>query len=149
MIPASGVKLSKYKKIKKSSNKKEFNILFVGRLIKSKGVFDLISIFKKLKIKNKKLLIIGKEDRFSPEGVNINKLIKGNKNISHIKESNKLEKYYNNADIFLFPSYSEGMPTVVMEAFACSFALFYLCGTLVVMTLLLTTRLDINVNFMM
>ena len=34
MIPASGVKLSKYKKIKKSSNKKEFNILFVGRLIK-------------------------------------------------------------------------------------------------------------------
>ena len=41
--------------------------------------------------------------RFSPEGVNINKLI-GNKNISHIKESNKLEKYYNNAN-FLFPSY--------------------------------------------
>ena len=124
MIPASGVKLSKYKKIKKSSNKKEFNILFVGRLIKSKGVFDLISIFKKLKIKNKKLLIIGKEDRFSPEGVNINKLIKGNKNISHIKESNKLEKYYNNADIFLFPSYSEGMPTVVMEAFACGLPCF-------------------------
>ena len=125
IIPASGVNLSKYKKKKKKFNNiNKFNILFVGRLIKSKGIFDLIEIFNKLNIKTKKLLIIGKEDKFSPESVNIDKLINKNKNISHIKESTKLENYYNNSDIFLFPSYSEGMPTVIMEAFACGLPCF-------------------------
>ena len=118
LIPASGINKKKYKKIK-TKKSKFFNILFIGRLIKSKGVLDLLYVFKSLSIKNKKLLIIGKEDKFSPEGINISSLIKYEKNIKHIESSNNLEKYYNNADIFLFPSYSEGMPTVVMEAFSC------------------------------
>ncbi len=124
IIPASGVNLSKYKKKKRINKNKKFTILFVGRLIKSKGIFELISIFNKLNIQNKKLQIIGKEDKFSPESVNIEKLIKNNENIFHINESHKLEYFYNNSDIFLFPSYSEGMPTVIMEAFACGLPCF-------------------------
>ena len=124
LIPASGINRNKYKKIKLNKKNNEFLFLFVGRLIKSKGIIDLIYIFNKLKIRNKKLLIIGKEDRFSPEGININSLIKNNKMIDHIKESNYLQKYYNKANIFLFPSYSEGMPTVVMEAFSCGLPCF-------------------------
>ena len=118
LIPASGINKNKYKK-KKRKKSKYFNILFIGRLIKSKGIFDLLYIFRGLRIKNKKLTIIGKEDKFSPEGIDISKLIKNEKNIKHIKFSDNLENYYNNSDIFLFPSYSEGMPTVVMEAFSC------------------------------
>ena len=124
LIPASGINRNKYKKIKLNKKNNKFLFLFVGRLIKSKGIIDLIYIFNKLKIRNKKLLIIGKEDRFSPEGININSLIKNNKMIDHIKESNYLQKYYNKANIFLFPSYSEGMPTVVMEAFSCGLPCF-------------------------
>jgi len=124
LIPASGINRNKYKKIKLNKKNNEFLFLFVGRLIKSKGIIDLIYIFNKLKIRNKKLLIIGKEDRFSPEGININSLIKNNKMIDHIKVSNYLQKYYNKASIFLFPSYSEGMPTVVMEAFSCGLPCF-------------------------
>ena len=50
--------------------------------------------------------------------------------------------------IFFVSSYSEGMPTVVMEHLpvVCHVLLMQY---LVVMTLLLTIRLDINVNFMM
>lgn len=124
LIPASGIIKKKYKKIKLYKKKNEVLFLFVGRLIKSKGIQDLIYIFNKLKIINKKLLIIGDEDRFSPEAIKIKNLIKNNKNIQHIKQSNNLEKYYNKADIFLFPSYSEGMPTVVMEAFSCGLPCF-------------------------
>ena len=120
MVPASGIDNKKYKKIIKfKKNKKETTFLFVGRLIKSKGILDLIYIFNKLKIKKKKLLLIGKEDKFSPEKVEIKDLIKKNNKIKHINESNNLEYYYNISDLFLFPSYSEGMPTVVMESFAC------------------------------
>ena len=50
--------------------------------------------------------------------------MKNNKNIQHIKESNNLEYFYHISDIFLFPSYSEGMPTVVMEAFSCGLPCF-------------------------
>jgi glycosyltransferase involved in cell wall biosynthesis len=124
LIPASGVNKKKYFEFKKKSKSKFFKILFVGRLIKSKGIFDLFSIFEKLNIKNKKLIIIGKKDIYSPEGIEINKLLNTKKNITHIKESGNLNKYYNNSDIFLFPSYSEGMPTVVMEAFCCGLPCF-------------------------
>ena len=120
LVYASGIDKKKYRKIKKlKKNISEIKFLFVGRLIKSKGILDLIYVFKKLKIKNKKLILIGKKDQFSPEMIDIKGLIKNNKNILHIKESNNLEYFYNISDIFLFPSYSEGMPTVVMEAFSC------------------------------
>ena len=119
LVYASGIDKKKYKKLNKlKKNTSETKFLFVGRLIKSKGILDLIYVFNKLKIKNKKLILIGKEDKFSPEKIEVKSLIK-NKNIKHIKESNNLEYFYNISDIFLFPSYSEGMPTVVMEAFSC------------------------------
>ncbi len=124
LVPASGVNLQRYKKFKKLKKSDYFRILFIGRLIKSKGVVDLIQIFNGLNIKNKKLIIIGKEDKFSPESVNLQPMIKGNKKITYIEHSDKLENFYNNSDIFLFPSYSEGMPTVVMEAFACGLPCF-------------------------
>ena len=124
LIPASGINKNKYKKKKLYKKKNEILFLFIGRLIKSKGINDLIYIFNKLKITNKKLLIIGNEDKFSLEKIEVKNLIKNNKNIQHIKESNNLEYFYNISDIFLFPSYSEGMPTVVMEAFSCGLPCF-------------------------
>ncbi len=92
-----------------------FNILFLGRIIKEKGVLDLIKIFKLLNIKNKKLIFIGDIDRagFSQE---LNKNIFNYPNIiflGHIKDP---EEYYNLADLFILPSYTEGMPTTLMEA---------------------------------
>ena len=123
LFPASGINRNKYKK-KKKKKSKLFKILFIGRLIKSKGIFDLFYIFERLKIKNKKLIIIGKEDKFSPEGVNIKEIVKNTKNITHIESSNSLERFYNDSNIFLFPSFSEGMPTVVMEAFSCGLPCF-------------------------
>ncbi len=92
-----------------------FNILFLGRIIKEKGVLDLIKIFKLLNIKNKKLIFIGDVDKsgFSRE---INKSIFNYPNIiflGHIKDP---EDLYNLADLFILPSYTEGMPTTLMEA---------------------------------
>ncbi len=92
-----------------------FNILFLGRIIKEKGVIDLIKIFKLLKIKNKKLIFIGDIDR-SGFSQNINKKIFNYPNIiflGHIKDA---ENYYDLANLFILPSYTEGMPTTLMEA---------------------------------
>ncbi len=95
----------------KSIEIKNFKLLYVGRLKVEKGVYSLSNL-----IKNKKdisLTIIGAE-----------KEILYNINQSNIKilpnQSSKLKliKYYDDHNIFVLPSYTEGHPMVVLEALA-------------------------------
>ena len=79
----------------------------------SKGADSLIEVFERMKKEclNVKLLLIGDDE------IGIHK----NESIIHcgLVKREKLPKYYNAMDIFLFPSRSEGAPKVVMEACAC------------------------------
>jgi len=89
-------------------------ITYVGRLIQAKGVQDLIKAFKEIKNKNLELQIIGsgnyekKLKQISKSDQRIKFL--GQKNLSEIK------KILAKTDIFVNPSYSEGLPTSVLEA---------------------------------
>ena len=89
---------------------KSFKLLYVGRLKIEKGIYALADL-----IKNKR-------------GVDLN-IITAEKNSSHkINQSNikikftnnkaKLIKYYDEHNIFILPSYTEGHPMVVLEALA-------------------------------
>ena len=65
------LELQKKKKFKKNfisqkyNLKETFNILFIGRLIEEKNFEIAIKIFKKLNIKNKRLIIVGDFDELS------------------------------------------------------------------------------------
>jgi glycosyltransferase involved in cell wall biosynthesis len=94
-------------------------ITFVGRLIYAKGVQDLISVFPKIGdiAPHAKLLIVGDgpyratlEDlaHRSTRGYDI--LLLGQKNQAELTE------ILSATDVFVNPSYSEGLPTSVMEA---------------------------------
>jgi glycosyltransferase involved in cell wall biosynthesis len=96
-------------------------ITFVGRLIYAKGVQDLISAFPMIKeaVPNIKLLIVGDgpyrcQLEKQAVGTGCDKDIKllGSKNQDQIIEVLSV------TDIFVNPSYSEGLPTSVMEAAA-------------------------------
>lgn len=97
-------------------------IAFIGRLIEAKGVQDLITAFKEVKNKAKvKLLIVG-------SGNYKNQLMKiavEDKDILFLGEKNEEEivDLLNITDIFVNPSYSEGLPTSVLEAAACGCAI--------------------------
>jgi glycosyltransferase involved in cell wall biosynthesis len=95
----------------KSIEVKNFKLLYVGRLKIEKGIFSLLSL-----IKNKKdisLTVVGAEKEVS------NYSNQSNVKILKTQSSKlKLIKYYDDHNIFILPSYTEGHPMVVLEALA-------------------------------
>ena len=99
--------------LKKQKNQeiKNFKLLYVGRIRVEKGIYSLASL-----IKNKRdisLTIVGAEKNTSY------KINQSNINIQ-LTQSNKarLIKYYDDHDIFVLPSFTEGHPMVLLEALA-------------------------------
>ena len=104
--------------------KKDIDILFVGRLIKIKGIDELIKSLNKIKYKFK-AVIIGD----GPEKMNILNLINNKRLsesvglISNITDNN-LVSYYNRAKIVVLPSFAkEGMVLTMLEAASCECAI--------------------------
>jgi glycosyltransferase involved in cell wall biosynthesis len=94
-------------------------ITFVGRLIYAKGVQDLITAFSKIKdtALDTKLLIVGE----GPYRANLEHLAQQTGCASSIlflgqKNQDEVIDILSATDIFVNPSYSEGLPTSVMEA---------------------------------
>lgn len=94
----------------------DFIFLYLGRINKDKGIFDIIKAFKKIQVFHKTFLIL-----VGPvENKNIKVLIKNNKKIIHIGKTITPEKWYSIADIFCLPSYREGFGSVIIEAGSCN-----------------------------
>ena len=100
---------------------KVFEILCVGRLVPAKGQHVLIQAVARLAKKEEPvfLRLVGDgPDRESLQeqaeslGVRDRVLLEGPVNQDHIQE------YYRRADVFVLPSFAEGIPIVLMEAMA-------------------------------
>ena len=95
----------------KNTELRNFKLLYVGRFKVEKGIFSLIDL-----IKNKKdisLTIVGAEKGASH---NLNQ-----SNVKIFQQQNnklKLIKYYDDNNIFILPSFTEGHPMVLLEALA-------------------------------
>lgn len=116
------IKTGKLKLLKESLNFNDnyFTVGFCGRLVKDKGIIELVEAFDYLKLKNNRklqLLLVGDfEERDSIPNFVINK-IKNNKNIIVTGFITKdIQYYYSLMDLFILPSSREGFPTSVLEA---------------------------------
>ncbi|WP_223560014.1 glycosyltransferase family 4 protein [Chryseobacterium lathyri] len=99
-------------------DEKDFVIGYVGRLVKDKGINELIEAWQILKLKyaNLKLLLVGPiEDRDSISEES-KKTIENDPLIIHTGFVLNAAPYFNLMDIFVLPTYREGFPTVSLEA---------------------------------
>lgn len=99
-------------------------ICFVGRLVKEKGIFDLLEGFNRLKQDNIKLIVIGGMFQGDRDNETVNKIneFKSNKNIIFTGTRNDINNLLYISDIFCLPSYREGMPRSIIEAMAMNCA---------------------------
>lgn len=102
------------KKVGWSNN---FSVLFIGRLVKEKGIVELLEAVELIP-KEIKVYIIG--DGLLKEYVK--QMAKTKPNLLFLGQvSNELTPlYYNAADVVIVPSYEETLGRVNMEALACS-----------------------------
>ena len=108
------------------ANKKEIGIqeqdfvfIFVGRIVKDKGINELIQAFVQIneEFKNTKLLLVGTfEADLDPIKPQNFKLIKENNNIIEVGYVNDVRPYFLMSNALVFPSYREGFPNVVLQA---------------------------------
>ncbi len=101
-------------------------LLFVGRIVKEKGIYEVVEAFDQIKDLHKvTLIIVGDGDQFE----NIKTLIKA-KNISRqviltgfIPEKNVVA-FYANGDILVFPTYAnEGFPMALFNSVAAGMSI--------------------------
>lgn len=113
----SGVDLQKF--YNKSFSKKK-NILFCGRILKTKGVLDFIEASKILKndLKEWRFLIAGPLDYKNPDSIDKKFLKIKTKfsNVQFIGYHENVKNLYKNCQIYCLPSYSEGLSKTLLEA---------------------------------
>jgi len=106
-------------------NTKDTVFVFIGRIVKDKGMNELMHTFAKLNsdCPNTKLLLVGPyEDHLNPLLPETYDLIKNHESITHVGYQKDVRPYFAISDILAFPSYREGFPNVVMQAGAMGLA---------------------------
>ena len=97
-----------------------FTFLFVGRIVKDKGVNEMCWSMDRLSgFAPVRLVLIGPcEDDLDPISHASKKIIEDNAVIEYVGEKygDELLAYYASADCFVLPSYREGFPNTVLEA---------------------------------
>ncbi|MCT4593950.1 MAG: glycosyltransferase family 4 protein [Anaeromicrobium sp.] len=131
-INGVGINIEKFSPDKIDSNvREEFNIKekhivigFIGRIVKEKGILDLVKAYGKIQNEygNTKLLIVGPDnlnERDNNTREEIDKLIKHHdikESVIFIGYRDDIPEILKGMDIFVLPSYREGMPVSLLEA---------------------------------
>lgn len=99
-----------------------FVIGYTGRLVKDKGIIDLVDAFNIVKEQcpNARLLLVGMLEERDALPQSLVDTLNSDKSIIMVGyvDNTRMPLYYSLMDIFVLPSYREGFPTSVLEASA-------------------------------
>ena len=112
-----------YLKTQYKIQQNDFVFVFIGRLVKDKGVNELVKSFSNLNKKEPhiKLFLLGDfEPEFGPLEDDTLAEIKINENIIYVGFQTDVRPFLQVANVFVFPSYREGFPNAVLQACSMS-----------------------------
>ncbi len=96
----------------KPSQIDKIKLLYVGRIRVEKGIFSLLKILKKIN-ENITLSIVGAEK------ISNKKILQNSVNVYEIENNeDNLIKFYDDHNIFILPSFTEGHPMALLESLA-------------------------------
>lgn len=107
------------RKANKIRVKDVFTFMFVGRIVRDKGINELVAAFKRLqtKVPKTRLILVGEyEDALDPITPEARKEIEDNPCILAVGNQKDVRPWLAASDALVFPSYREGFPNVVIEA---------------------------------
>lgn len=107
----------KAKEIRDTSS--DFTFIFIGRMVRDKGIQELISAFDRLskERKNIRLLLVGRlEEKLDPIPKSTWQMINENHKIVFTGYQNDIRPYLAASDAIVLPSYREGFPNVILQA---------------------------------
>ena len=96
-----------------------FNFVFVGRIVKDKGINELVKAFSRLLAiyPNVRLQLVGGFERdLDPLAEDVEKMIEENREIVAWGFQRDVRLFFAASDVLVFPSYREGFPNVVLQA---------------------------------
>ena len=102
------------------STKEDITIGFLGRINKNKGIEDLLEVFNNLDENNLNLVIGGHADEQYLEYLNSISQQTKKESIKYLGYVENRKLFFDEIDIFIFPSFSEGLGLVLLEAMSFS-----------------------------
>lgn len=100
------------------SNSETVNVLFMGRIGQRKGIFDIIKASEYIHDPNIQIWLYGDGDIEKAKELVQQNNLQDKVNIAGWISGSKIGETYQKADIYLLPSYNEGLPMSILEAMA-------------------------------
>lgn len=120
VIGGIGVDLQEFKYKVPTNTKVQF--LFIGRLLKEKGIFDFLKAAEivKKRYPSSEFTVLGKSDTTSPNALSDTDLRHyiDNKIIFYPGQVDNIANWIESSSVFVLPSYREGVPMSIQEAMA-------------------------------
>lgn len=115
-----GIDLDYFKPAETTSKSHQgFTFVFVGRIVRDKGINELVKAFDRLHQEHNdvRLVLVGpREDDLDPVLPETLERIDRGEGIEAVGKQSDVKSFYTDADALVFPSYREGFPNVVIEA---------------------------------
>lgn len=102
-----------------SFSEESFTFIFVGRIVRDKGICELVEAFTRLQQEHPdaRLLLVGNfEQELDPLPEEVYRTIRSHSAIHCAGWQDDVRPWFAAADALAFPSYREGFPNVVMQA---------------------------------